>query len=104
MGCELLIGRIDPNGGWFCGRHGGFVDEAVGVGLEGLIECFLSGGVDHIGLSVVDLIGGHQADAEMVVILVVAVEEGAAEGLGVLDAAEAPGELGLVFQGLKVAL
>ena len=104
MGCELLVGRIDPYGGWFCGRHGRFVDEAVGVGLEGLVEGFLSGGVDRIGLSVVDLIGGHQADADMVVILVVLVEEGAAEDLGVLDAAEPLWELGLIFEGLEVAL
>ena len=38
----------------------------------------------------------------MVMVLVVPGEEAAAEVLGILDAAEALGELGLVFQGLEV--
>ena len=53
--------------------------------------------------AIMDLVGRHQADAEMAVMLVVPVQEGAAEGAGVLDGAEPPGELGLVFQGLEAA-
>ena len=59
------------------------VDEAVWVGAEGLVEGFLAGGVDLAGLSIVNLIGRHQADAQMVMVLIVPVEEGPAEGLGV---------------------
>src|SRR6202051_2865569 len=45
----------------------------------------------------------HQADASMVMLLIVPVEEAAAERLGILDAAEALWELGLVFHGFEVA-
>ena len=78
--------------------------EAVWVDAEGVVEGLLAGGMDLVGQTVVDLVGGHQADAQMVMVLVVPVEEGAAEGLGVLDGAEPLGELGLVFQGLEAAL
>ena len=83
---ELLGRRVDPDRGGLLGWLGGLVDEAVGVGAERVVEGFLAGGVDLGGLTVVDLVGCHQADAEMAVVLVVPVEEGAAEGLGVLDA------------------
>jgi hypothetical protein len=79
------------------------VDEAVWVGAEGVIEGLLARGMDLVGLAIMDLIGGHQADTQMMVVLVVPVEEGSAEGLGVLDGAEPLGELGLVFQGLEAA-
>jgi hypothetical protein len=39
--------------------------------VEGLVEDFLAGGVDLVGLSVVDLIRRHQADAEVMMVLVV---------------------------------
>ena len=48
--------------------------------------------MDVVGLAVVDLVRGHQTNADVVVLLVVPVEEPAAECLGVLDAAEALGE------------
>ena len=67
-----------------------------------MIEGPLSGGVDIVGLAVVDLVRGHEAEAGMVMVLVVPGEEAAAEVLGILNAAEALGELGLVFQGLEV--
>ena len=49
------------------------------------------------------LIGRHQADASVVMLLIVPVEEAAAERLGILDTAEALWELGLVFHGFEVA-
>jgi hypothetical protein len=58
----------------------------------------LTGGMDGVGLAVLHLVRGHQADADMMVILVVPSEEAAAEGPGILDAAETFGELRLVFQ------
>ena len=39
----------------------------------------------------------------MMVVAIIPVAEGAAEGLGVLDATEALGELRLIFHGLEVA-
>jgi hypothetical protein len=44
------------------------------------------------------LVWGHQSNADVMVILIVPGEEAAAEGPGILDTAEAPGELRLVFQ------
>ena len=67
------------------------------MGAEGLIERALPSGMDGIGLAVVDLVGRHETDPGMVVVLIVPGEEAAAEVLGVLNAAEALGELGLVF-------
>ena len=81
----------------FRGGFGGFLDEAFWIGFEGAIEGFLAGFVDVVGLTVVDLVWRHQADAGMVVVVVVPVEELADEGLCILDAAEALWELGLVF-------
>ena len=49
-----------------------------------------------------DLVRRHQGDAGMMMLLIVPIEEAAAERLGVLDAAEALGELRLVLHGLEV--
>ena len=98
-----MFRRIDPDRSGFERRLRWPVDEALGVQLECLIKDRLAGGVDFIGLPVVDLVGRHQADAEMMVVAVVPGEEMPAEGLGILDAAKALGKLRLIFQGLKVA-
>ena len=92
--------RIDPDGGGLGGWHEGLLDEALGLGVEGAIEGPLSGGMDVVSLAVVDLVWGHEAEARMVMVLVVPGEEAAAEVLGILNAAEALWELGLVFQSL----
>ena len=96
------MGWIDPDGRGFSRWLGRLLDEAFGIGAEGVIEGSLSGGVDIVGLAVVDLVGSHEADPGMVVVLVVPGEEAAAEVLGVLNAAEARGEFGLVLEGLEV--
>ena len=49
------------------------------------------------------LIGRHQPNAGMVMLLIVPIEEAAAERLGILDAAEARWELRLIFHGFEVA-
>ena len=72
-------------------------NEAFWIGLEGAVEGFLAGCVDLVGLTVVDLVWRHQADASMVVILIIPIEEAAAEGLRILDAAEPLRKLGLIF-------
>jgi len=45
--------------------------------------------VDCVGLTVMHLIGRHQADAGMMMLLIIPIEEVAAERLGILNAAEA---------------
>jgi hypothetical protein len=80
------------------------VDEAFRGVAAGTIEGLLAGGVDGISLAVVNLVRGHDADPSMMVVLVVAVEELAAGGLGILDAAEPTRKARLVLQGLQVAI
>ena len=93
---------VDPGSGWHGGWLGHFADEAFWVGLVGAGEDLLSRGVDGVCLSVMELIGCHQADAGVVVVLIVSGEEVAAEGFGVFDAAEALGELRLIPECLEV--
>ena len=64
-----------------------------------MIEDFLAGVIDLFGLAEMDLIRRHQADAGMMVATIVPVEEVAAEGLCVLDAAEALWKLRLASRG-----
>ena len=71
--------------------------------MERVIEGVLSCGVNGVGLSIMDLVWGHQADPGVMMVLVVPVEEAAAEAFGILDAAEALGEPRLILQGLEVA-
>jgi hypothetical protein len=91
--------RVDPGGDRFSGRFWRHFDEAFWVGLEGVIEDFLAGVIDLFGLAEMDLIRRHQADAGMMVATIVPVEEVAAEGLCVLDAAEALWKLRLASRG-----
>ena len=67
--------------------------------MESAIEGFLAGCVDLVGLTVVDLVWRHQADASMVVILIIPIEEAAAEGLRIFDAAEPLRKPGLASRG-----
>ena len=62
--------------------------------MERVIEGVLAGGMNGIDLAVVHLVRGHQADPDVAVVLVVPIEERAAEASGVLDAAEALGVRG----------
>ena len=94
---------IDPGRNWLCGRFWLLSDEAFRGSVEGAIEGVLASGVNCVGLTVMYLIRRHQADAGMVMLLIVPVEESSAERLGILDAAEALWELWLVFHGFEVA-
>jgi len=60
--------------------------------------------MNGIGLTVVDLVRCHQADPGMVMLLIVPIEEPAAEAFGILDAAEVLREAWLILQGFEVAL
>ncbi len=53
------------------GRAGSLFDEAVGIGEVGFVEGLLSLGVELVGLSVVDLVWRHEADAVVVVVAIV---------------------------------
>jgi hypothetical protein len=77
--------------------------EAFGVGFEGVVERDLAGCMDFIGLSIMNLIRRHQAEADMVMRLIIPHEEHAAELPGVLDTAETTREGWLVLQSLEVA-
>ena len=59
--------------------------------------------MDLVGLTVVHLVGRHQADAGMVMILIVPIKEAAAEPLGILNTTETLRKLRLVFHGFEVA-
>lgn len=56
-----------------------FFDEAFWIGLEGAVEGSLTGRVDLAGLTVGDLVRRHLADASMAMILIIPIEEAAAE-------------------------
>ncbi len=95
--------RVDPGGGWFVGWGGRLVDETLRVFAERGGEGGLAGGVNGIGLAVMHLVRRHEADAGVMVVLIVPVEEWATEAPGVLDAAEALRKARLVFEGFEVA-
>ena len=59
--------------------------------------------MDGVGLSVMDLVWCHQAQAGVMMIAIIPVEKMAAEYFCVLDAAEALGKLRLIFQGFEAA-
>ena len=99
-----FVGRVNPNGVWFSRRFRFFGDEAFRVPAEGVFESGLPGGVYGFGLTVMDLVGGHQADAAVVMILIVPVEEASAEVFGLLGGFEALWEFRLIFQGLSTGV
>ena len=67
-----------------------------------MVEGYLPRGVDLVSLAVMDLVWCHETDSGMVVVVIIPVEEAAAEGFRVFDAAEAFGKLRLVFQGFEM--
>lgn len=79
-----------------------FTHETLWVLAEGVVESGLAGGVNGVGLSVMNLVGRHQADSAVMMVAVVPVEETAAKILGLFDGLEAFGEFRLVFQRLEV--
>ena len=101
---SFRLWRVDPGGGWFGGRNGRFFDETLRVLLERLIKSGLAGRVNGVYLAVMHLVRGHEADPGMVMVLVVPIEEAAAEAPGILDATEAFREPRLILQRLEVAL
>ena len=74
------------------------------MGLEGLLED--SGALLEplLGSAVVDVSRGQQGEATVPVLVVVPGEEGAAQGAGVFDRAEAVGKLRPILQRLELRL
>src|SRR5882757_7661974 len=62
---------IDPGCFRFGRRCRGPIDEALRVLAKGLIESVLASAVDGVGLAVMNLVWGHQADPEVVMVLIV---------------------------------
>ena len=60
--------------------------------------------MDGVGLTEVDLVGCHQANACVMMVFIVPGCEPSAEGASILDGFEAFGELWLIFQCLEVGL
>jgi len=79
----------------------GPIDEALRVLAKGLIESVLASEVDSVGLAVMNLVWGHQADPEVVMVLIVPIKIIAQEASGILDAAEARGNCGWYFKFLN---
>ena len=79
-------------------------DEPLRCAEERRIQGSLAGGVDCAGLSEVDLVGRHQADACVMMVFIIPGEEATAEGARLNDGLEPFGELWLIFQRLEVGL
>ncbi len=89
--------------GWQRRRLGRLADEALGVLGVGGVEDLGPLGSDELGATVVHVSGRVEPDPTVTVLVVVPAKEPAAEGVGVLVAAEAVGELGPVLHGAELA-
>ena len=94
--------RIDPHRGRWRGRKWLASLETRGVCEEGSIQGVPALGEDGRDLAPMDLGGRAEADAAVVVLLVVPVEEAAQEAQAVLVRAEAIGKFRAVLQGLEL--
>jgi hypothetical protein len=104
LGWLRFLGRVDPDSSRDLGWFGTLADESLWGSEKRGVERCLAGGVDCVGLPEVDLVGRHQADACVMMVLVILGEEATAERAGLVDGLEPFGELRLVFQGLEVGL
>ena len=62
---SVLSGGLIQAAVGFVGGLGGFLTKRSGFFLESAIEDDLSGGVNGVGLVVMNLVWGHEADAGM---------------------------------------
>ena len=100
----FVVGLVDPGSGRERRRRRRSLDEAFGRRGVGGRKDAGAVGVDRFGASVMDGVGGHEADPGVAVLAVVPGEELATEAAGVLDRVEACGEAGPVFQRLELRL
>ena len=99
-----VLGRIDPDSSRDLWRFWALAHKSFRRASERGVKGGLAGGMDCVGLPEVDLIGSHQADSSVVMVLVIPGEQAAAECAGLVDGLEPPGEFRLIFQGLEVSL
>ncbi len=85
-------------------RLGLFALEAVWVGQEGFVQGGLPSGMDGLCRAVVDAVGGHVADARVLVLVVVPGEELLTESPRISQTTKACREVGAVLQGLELGL
>ena len=102
MGFFGWLWWVDPDGGRDLRRFWWFVYEAFGRGEECRVECCLSRGVDFFGLPKMDLVGRHQANPGVMMVLIIPCEEPAAECANLFDGFKVFGELWLIFQCFEV--
>ena len=76
--------------------------EAVRMGLEGVVERGLAGGVQSLCSAVVNAVRRHVADAGMAMLGVVSGEEFLAEGTSIGQTTEARRELRAVLHRFKL--
>ena len=104
LGWLRFLGWVDPDGSRDLGWFGTLADEPLRGAEKRGVERGLAGCVDCVGLPEVDLVGCHQADACVMMVLVIPGEEAATERAGLVDRPEPFGELWLIFQRLEVSL
>jgi len=104
LGWLYFLGRVDPDRSRDLRRFGVLADEPLRCAEKRSVERGLAGGVDCIGLPEVELVGGHQADACVMMVARLPGEEATAERAGLNDGPEPFGKFRLVFQGLEVGL
>ena len=102
FGCLRCLRRVDPDNGRDLRRFGALADKSLGCAKERRIEGCVAGGIEGVGLPEVDLIRCHQADASVVMVLVIPGEEASAECACFVDGLEPFGEFRLIFQRLEV--
>jgi len=98
-------GRVDPDRLGGALRCWGAALEAVGVGREGGgVQGSGAGLQDGRGAAIVDIFRGDEGDAAVAMLGVVPGEEPSTVCSGVLDRAEAFGEVRAILQGLELGL
>ena len=96
--------RIDPDGRGQRKRRGWFVYEPFRMSRESGVECLLASSKHLRRTAVMDSRRREHADARVVMLMVVPMEERLAEGMPVLLRAEPIGKLRSVFHRLELAL
>ena len=96
--------RINPNGVRQAGWQGALSFESLWIGEEGNLQGFGACLVYRSRLVEMDGGRGHVTDARVAMGLVVPREEALAMAAGILNAAEADGEIRPIFQGFELGL
>ena len=99
---RVFVRLVDPRHRRQCRWCGWLAHEAFGVGSVSGVQDEPALSPHELGPAVVDVGGCVEADPRMAVVGVVPAEETPAEGVGVLEAAEAARELWTVLEGAEL--